>query len=140
MRIGRLLQGSAMLLLTLPVLASTHSRRGPTSQRLFNHRSSRSASKPAPQRAIDDTRATQIQTALIQAGYLSGDASGRWDSSTEAAMQKFQADNGWQTKLIPDSRAIIKLGLGPNNGAEGEAASPSTSQSSDTASSNAFLR
>jgi len=28
-------------------------------------------------------------------------------------MQKFQADNGWQTKLIPDSRAIIKLGLGP---------------------------
>jgi hypothetical protein len=28
-------------------------------------------------------------------------------------MQKFQEDNGWQTKLIPDSRAIIKLGLGP---------------------------
>ncbi len=30
-----------------------------------------------------------------------------------AAMQKLQADNGWQTKLVPDSRAIIKLGLGP---------------------------
>jgi hypothetical protein len=29
-------------------------------------------------------------------------------------MQKFQADNGWQTKLMPDSRAIIKLGLGPS--------------------------
>ena len=28
-------------------------------------------------------------------------------------MQKLQADNGWQTKLVPDSRAIIKLGLGP---------------------------
>jgi hypothetical protein len=28
-------------------------------------------------------------------------------------MQKFQSDNGWQTKLVPDSRAIIKLGLGP---------------------------
>jgi len=28
-------------------------------------------------------------------------------------MQKMQADNGWQTKMIPDSRAIIKLGLGP---------------------------
>jgi hypothetical protein len=29
-------------------------------------------------------------------------------------MQKFQSDNGWQTKLVPDSRAIIKLGLGPS--------------------------
>jgi hypothetical protein len=29
-------------------------------------------------------------------------------------MQKYQSDNGWQTKLMPDSRAIIKLGLGPN--------------------------
>jgi hypothetical protein len=28
-------------------------------------------------------------------------------------MQKVQADNGWQTKLVPDSRALIKLGLGP---------------------------
>ena len=66
------------------------------------------------QRAIDDSRATQLQTALIKSGYLSNDAaSGHWDSQTEAAMQKLQADNGWQTKLIPDSRAIIKLGLGP---------------------------
>jgi hypothetical protein len=30
-------------------------------------------------------------------------------------MEKLQADNGWQTKIVPDSRAIIKLGLGPNN-------------------------
>jgi hypothetical protein len=28
-------------------------------------------------------------------------------------MTKVQADNGWQTKLVPDSRALIKLGLGP---------------------------
>ena len=140
MRIGRLLQGSAILLLTLPALATMHSRRGPTSQRLFNHRATRSASRPASQRAIDDTRATQIQTALIHAGYLSGEASGRWDGSTEAAMQKFQADNGWQTKLIPDSRAIIKLGLGPNNGTEGEASSALTSQTSEAASTNGFLR
>ncbi len=63
---------------------------------------------------MDDGRATQIQSALIHAGYMTGDASGHWDSGTEAAMQKFQSDNGWQTKLIPDSRAIIKLGLGPH--------------------------
>jgi hypothetical protein len=42
------------------------------------------------------------------------EVSGHWDSTTEAAMRKFQSDNGWQTKLMPDSRAIIKLGLGPN--------------------------
>ena len=28
---------------------------------------------------------------------------------------KFQHDNGWQTKLVPDSRALIKLGLGPSH-------------------------
>jgi peptidoglycan hydrolase-like protein with peptidoglycan-binding domain len=65
------------------------------------------------QRTIDDARANQIQASLIKSGYLSGEASGHWDFQTQSAMQKFQADNGWQTKLIPDSRAIIKLGLGP---------------------------
>ncbi len=118
MHIRRVIQGSAILLLTIPVLATTHSRRSATSGRLVNRHTARSIAKPSSQRAIDDARATQIQTALIHAGYLSGDASGRWDSSTEAAMQKFQGDNGWQTKLIPDSRAIIKLGLGPNSDAE----------------------
>ena len=141
MRIGRLLQGSAILLLTLPALASTHSRRGPTSQRLFNHRAARTSSKPASQRAIDDSRATEIQTALIHAGYLSGDATGHWDSGTESAMQKYQADHGWQTKLIPDSRAIIKLGLGPNavTGSESELGG-AAAQSSVATSNAGFLR
>jgi peptidoglycan hydrolase-like protein with peptidoglycan-binding domain len=57
---------------------------------------------------------TQIQQALIREHYLSGEASGNWDTTTVAAMQKFQADQGWQTKLTPDSRAIKKLGLGPD--------------------------
>nr|WP_257025637.1 peptidoglycan-binding domain-containing protein [Edaphobacter lichenicola] len=96
----------------MPCLALTHSRRGPTSPRVSN-KHSKSAAKPAGQRTIDDARATQIQSSLIKSGYLSGEASGHWDSETQAAMQKFQEDNGWQTKLIPDSRAIIKLGLGP---------------------------
>ena len=30
-------------------------------------------------------------------------------------MQKYQADNGWQNKNVPDSRALIKLGLGPDH-------------------------
>jgi peptidoglycan hydrolase-like protein with peptidoglycan-binding domain len=127
MRFGTHLLSSALILATaIPCLAMTHTRRGPTSPRLFNRlgKRSKARSKPASQRAIDDTRATQIQTSLIKSGYLSGAASGHWDTQTEAAMQKFQADNGWQTKLIPDSRAIIKLGLGPNRDSE---ASSSTS-------------
>jgi len=81
----------------------------------------RSLHKAAPkshrlhgQQAIDPARVTEIQQALIREHYLSGEASGKWDSTTEAAMQKYQADQGWQTKLMPDSRALKKLGLGPD--------------------------
>ena len=113
MQFGKLLLTSTLLLASaMPCLALTHARRGPTSPRVSN-KHSKSATKPAGQRTIDDARATQIQASLIKSGYLSGEASGHWDSQTQSAMQKFQEDNGWQTKLIPDSRAIIKLGLGP---------------------------
>ena len=73
---------------------------------------SHSGKKFAAPRVMDPARATEIQTALIRKGYLSGAPTGVWDSATEAAMQKYQADHGWQTKLTPDARAIIKLGLG----------------------------
>ena len=46
---------------------------------------------------------------------MQGEPSGSWDAATQAAMQKFQADQGWQSKTTPDSRALIKLGLGPSN-------------------------
>lgn len=45
---------------------------------------------------------------------MTGEADGKWEGSTVAAMQKYQADHGWQTKLMPDSRALEKLGLGPD--------------------------
>ncbi len=61
-------------------------------------------------------RVIQIQTALIQHGYQSGEPTGRWDAQTAAAMQKLQADHGWQTRITPDSRALILLGLGPHDG------------------------
>ena len=66
------------------------------------------------QQAIDPARVTEIQQALIREHYLTREANGQWDATTEAAMQKYQADQGWQTKLMPDSRAIKKLGLGPD--------------------------
>ena len=66
------------------------------------------------QQSIEPARVTEIQQALIREHYLSGAPTGAWDSTTEAAMQKYQADQGWQTKLMPDSRALKKLGLGPD--------------------------
>jgi hypothetical protein len=58
-------------------------------------------------------RAKEIQSALIKQGYMTGEPTGKWDTQTISAMQKLQGDNGWQTKITPDSRALIKLGLGP---------------------------
>lgn len=74
----------------------------------------RYVSRKRGQQKIDPERARQIQEALIREHYLSGQPSGNWDAATQAAMQKFQAANGWQSKTIPDSRALIKLGLGPD--------------------------
>jgi hypothetical protein len=67
------------------------------------------------QQKIDSERATSIQQALIREHYLNGEPSGVWDESSEAAMRRYQSDQGWQTKEVPDSRALIKLGLGPSN-------------------------
>ena len=87
------------------------------------------------QRGIDPDRAREIQQALIREHYLTGPASGQWDSTTEAAMQKFQADHGWQTRLTPDSRALIKLGLGPKEDtAEAAPAAPVSSVAPQSAS------
>ena len=58
-------------------------------------------------------RVRQIQAALIREHYLTGKPDGHWNTQTRTAMRKYQADHGWQTKLMPDARALIKLGLGP---------------------------
>ncbi len=67
------------------------------------------------QRTIDSNRAVEIQNALIRQKYLTGAASGQWDAQTQVAMRQYQSDHGWQTKIMPDSRALISLGLGPNH-------------------------
>ncbi|WP_260704893.1 peptidoglycan-binding protein [Edaphobacter flagellatus] len=109
----------------------THSRRGPTSPKSINKRSKPAAKRVSGQRSIDDARATQIQSALVRSGYMS-EGSGHWDSATESAMQKYQADNGWQTKLMPDSRAIIKLGLGGSSQSSTATGTPALSGSAHT--------
>ncbi len=84
------------------------------------HASRRSLKKAKSTRArgqqrIDPERATSIQEALIREHYLTGEPTGVWDGQSVAAMRRYQSDQGWQTKEVPDSRALIKLGLGPTN-------------------------
>jgi Putative peptidoglycan binding domain len=131
MQLGKLVLVSASILgAAVPAMAVTHAHRGPTAPKLMTKR----AAKPKllSQRSIENDRATQIQTALIQSGYLSGTPSGHWDEQTEAAMTKLQADNGWQTKLVPDSRGLIKLGLGPSTAYNGAANQASVSGHADS--------
>ena len=66
------------------------------------------------QQKIDSDRAREIQEALIREHYLGGEPTGSWNQSSEDAMRHYQEDHGWQTKEVPDSRALIKLGLGPS--------------------------
>jgi len=70
--------------------------------------------RPKAQQSIEPERVSQIQQALIRVHYLNGEPNGNWDSTTIAAMQRFQADQGWQTRIMPDPRAIKVLGLGPD--------------------------
>ena len=107
---------TALLGIAAPALAS-RSHRAPTSGH-SKHKGAHHVTVShviQGQRQIDPERTREIQSALIQKNYMTGEATGDWTPETEAAMQKFQADNGWQTKLMPDSRALIKLGLGPNS-------------------------
>ncbi|HYL91980.1 MAG TPA: peptidoglycan-binding domain-containing protein [Alphaproteobacteria bacterium] len=86
-----------------------------TTKKSAHHRKSRKGAwKRKGQQVIQPERVREIQAALIRENYLSGEPSGQWDARTQAAMARYQADHGWQSKVTPDSRALIKMGLGPN--------------------------
>src|SRR5258708_3619469 len=67
------------------------------------------------QQKIDSGRAQSIQEALIREHYLNGEATGTWNQASEDAMRRYQSEHGWQSKTVPDARALIKLGLGPSH-------------------------
>lgn len=120
-----------LLLLAPASVAAAAGRKHRASKLTSGHAGKHASSKKiAGQHVIDDRRATEIQTALIKAGYLSGEPSGHWDAASQAAMVKLQSDNGWQTKLVPDARALIKLGLGPENAAPAAVSTASNSAAS----------
>src|ERR1700691_2740317 len=97
------------------------------------------ASKREPtQKAPTPQRISEIQSALAHGGYYQGAPNGKWDSSTVAAMQKFQSDNGLSSSGKIDAPSLQKLGLG--SGTAGVAApkpvapaTPASSTSTATA-------
>lgn len=96
--------------------ASTSSEGKSSKKKSKNSKNLRSKSRRVRgQKGIDSARAMQIQQALIRENYLDGEPTGAWDQRTKDAMTRYQADHGWQTKVLPDSRALIKLGLGPDH-------------------------
>ena len=136
----RFFTGSALalglaLIVTPGFAASSHHAQKSGAVRRVGHRIRHRIAHPLGQRGIAPERATQIQNALIREKYLSGSPSDQWDSETETAMQKYQADHGWQTKLTPDSRALIGLSLGPStaSGTQTLPAKTSTAPSAEPA-------
>jgi hypothetical protein len=99
-----------------PATASTaHKHRNSTASTHTTSAGKRSRKKRVRgQLKIDSERAQAIQEALIREHYLKGEATGTWNEASEEAMRRYQSDNGWQIKTVPDSRALIKLGLGPS--------------------------
>ena len=121
MRTRSVLPVAALLCATVPCFGITH-HHTTTTNASIKHSAKSKRTHATLKQGMDSDRATQIQQALIKNGYMSGEPSGVWDAQSTAAMQRFQGDNGWQTKIAPDSRALIKLGLGPQQDAVASAA------------------
>jgi Putative peptidoglycan binding domain len=94
---------------------STHTSAHSSTGKSKKSRKSASKGHTHGQQKIDSKRTEEIQEALIREHYLDGKPTGVWNDATQQAMQKYQADNNWQSKTTPDARALIKLGLGPDH-------------------------
>jgi len=65
--------------------------------------------QPTPERYRD------IQRALLQKGYLTGEPTGVWSQESIDAMRRFQADQKLASTGKIDSLSLIALGLGPKH-------------------------
>ncbi len=107
-------------LVALPAMGAANSQTSSTNHtatpKARSHKKSHKGNwKRHGQQQIQEERVREIQAALIRQRYMDGKPTGLWDQRTKSALAKLQGDQGWQTKVVPDSRALIKLGLGPNH-------------------------
>lgn len=118
MAMTKLLIAGAVLVLCAGYAPAQQKTTSKPAKSAHRHGKRKTSWKKKGQQGIKPERAIEIQQALVREKYLTGEPSGVWDARTQAALVKFQGDNGWQTKEVPDSRALIKLGLGPNYSSE----------------------
>lgn len=57
-------------------------------------------------------RTQEIQSALQRGGYYAGDPTGKWDSTTQASLRRFQEANGLPPTGKLDALSLQKMGLG----------------------------
>jgi peptidoglycan hydrolase-like protein with peptidoglycan-binding domain len=63
---------------------------------------------------LQPQRVEEIQRALIQAGYLHEEPTGKWDDQTRSAMRRYQTNHGFPATGLPEAKSLMKLGLGPH--------------------------
>jgi len=77
------------------------------------HKHKHSAKREPPgQKAPTADRVSEIQSALAREGYYQGDPTGKLDSGTLTALEKFQSANGLDSSGKLDAPTLQKLGLG----------------------------
>lgn len=92
--------------------SSSSSTSSPASKPV-THKKKHHASRHQPvQKAPTADRISEIQAALARGGYYQGDPSGKMDSNTVGALQKFQSANGIDSTGKLDAPTLQKLGLG----------------------------
>jgi Putative peptidoglycan binding domain len=93
--------------------SSTSSSVSTSAHKKTTHRHRHSVKRQPPgQKAPTSDRISEIQSALAREGYYQGEPSGKLDSSTLAALEKFQSANGLDSSGKLDAPTLQKLGLG----------------------------
>ncbi len=82
--------------------------------------------KPIPRKFVapaspGSDRIRSVQMALIERGYLQGEATGSWNAASVEALKKFEGAQKVRVDGKIDSKMLIALGLGPkyDNGLNG---------------------
>ena len=102
----------ACVTLSSSAAASPAASAAPVHHKTRHRAKKRRTKKVRGQKAPTADRITEIQTALSRDGYYQGEPNGKWDSSTVAAVQKFQSANGMDANGKLDAPTLQKLGLG----------------------------
>ena len=106
--------GAMLLVSAAPkcVYAASPSPAKPSPASRSKHRKSHRSRRVRGQKAPTPERIAEIQRALARDGSFKGEATGKWNASTVAAMQHFQSAHGLKPTGKLDARTLQKLGLG----------------------------